>query len=163
MIGTHLSLLFFIICTVNMFAPGKDGVKLRPSPKKVNKQLQKFLDVAVPVSRMYLILVAVPLTHAYRTILSKATMNSDSENSKKMTRLARFTLRRCRDVFLMAYLLVITAPMQEIAPNKRIAKARPLLRANAQFLDTATNSIQQHVPTCLRHITSGYGLFRTMP
>ena len=162
MIGTHLSLLFFIICTVNMFAPGKDGVKLRPSPKKVNKQLQKFLDVAVPVSRMYLILVAVPLTHAYRTILSKATMNSDSENSKKMTRLARFTLRRCRDVFLMAYLLVITAPMQEIAPNKRIAKARPLLRANAQFLDTATNSIQQHVPTCLRHITSGYGLFRTM-
>ena len=162
MIGTHLSLLFFIICTVNMFAPGKDGVKLRPSPKKVNKQLTKFLDVAVPVSRMYLILVAVPLTHAYRSILSKANMNSDSDSSKKMTRLARFTLRRCRDVFLMAYLLVITAPMQEIAPNNRIANARPLLRANAQFLDTATNSIQQHVPTSLRHITSGYGLFRTM-
>jgi len=159
MIATHLSLLFFIICTVNMFAPGKDGVKLRASSKNVNKRLTKFLDVAVPVSRTYLILIAVPLTYAYRGFLAKAT-KKEKENNEESFKI--FTLRRCRDVLLMAYLLVVTAPMREIAPNKQIAKAHPLLRANAEFLDTATSSIQRHMPTPLRRISSGYGLFRSM-
>jgi hypothetical protein len=165
MIATHLSFIFFTICAVNMFEPSKDGVKLRGSSKNVNKRLTKFLDIAVPVSRTYLILVAVPLTYAYRSILAKITKNKKALNGNKdkaMKKIASFTLQRCRDVLLMAYLLIVTAPMGEIAPNKKVEKAHPSLRANAQFLDTTTSAIQRHVPTYVRRITSGYGLFRSM-
>ena len=165
MIATHLSFIFFTICAVNMFEPSKDGVKLRGSSKNVNKRLTKFLDIAVPVSRTYLILVAVPLTYAYRSILAKITKNKKALNGNKdnaVKKIASFTLQRCRDVLLMAYLLIVTAPMGEIAPNKKVEKAHPSLRANAQFLDTTTSAIQHHVPTYVRRITSGYGLFRSM-
>ena len=163
MIATHLSFMFFTICAVNIFEPSKDGVKLRGSSKNVNKRLTKFLDIAVPVSRTYLILVAVPLTYAYRSILAKVTKKAmNGKKEKAMKEIASFTLQRCRDVLLMAYLLIVTAPMEEIAPNKKVEKAHPSLRANAQFLDTTTSAIQRHIPTYVRRITSGYGLFRSM-
>jgi hypothetical protein len=103
------------------------------------------------------------LTYAYRSILAKVTKKTlNGKKEKAMKKIASFTLQRCRDVLLMAYLLIVTAPMGEIAPNKKVEKAHPSLRANAQFLDTTTSAIQRHVPTYVRRITSGYGLFRSM-
>ena len=172
MIGNHLALIFVTLCAVNLFAPNgikKDGIivaertiKLRWDKKNASKKLAKFLDFAVPIARTYLILIAVPLNFAYRLVFYKTKDGEkDGNNTKKKT--ARWLIRTVRDLLLMAYLLVLTAPIGENALGKKIGKKPEffLSQMNNKFLDTTTKSIQQLIPSRSR-ISSSYGLFRRM-